>query len=57
VVLLCGKLLCHEVPFWGSGDRVCWAHFMREAVLNSLGVLVEKVGWSTRDRIRGVLGL
>jgi hypothetical protein len=59
VVLLCGKLLRHEIPFWGRGDRVCWAHFMREAVLNGLGVLVEKVpvGWSTRDKIRGILGI
>jgi hypothetical protein len=57
VVLLCGKLLSHEVPFWGSGDRVCWAHFMRESVLNGLGVLVEKVGWSTQDRIRRMLGV
>jgi hypothetical protein len=57
VILLSGKLLCHEVPFWGSGVRVCWAHFMREAVLNGLGVLVEKVGWSTQDKIRGILGV
>lgn len=56
-VLLCGKLLYHEVPFWGHGDRVCWAHFMREAVLNGLGVLDRKVGWVTRDLIRSTIGI
>lgn len=51
-VLLCGKLLVHEVPFWGAGDRVCWAHFLREATLNRLGALNEGgVGWSTMDKI------
>jgi hypothetical protein len=48
VVLLCRKLLCHEVPLWGSGDCVCWAHFMREAVLNngySLGFSVCNSDW------------
>lgn len=57
VVLLCGKLLDHEVPFWGAGDRVCWAHFMREEVLNRLGVLGRKVGWATVDKIRSTLGI
>ena len=57
VVLLCGKLLYHEVPFWGAGDRVCYAHFMREEVLNCLGVLGRKVGWATVDKIRSTLGI
>jgi hypothetical protein len=54
-VLLCGRLLKHEVPFWGSGDRVCWAYFMRKAVLERLGVLDRVVGWSTQQQIRKVL--
>jgi hypothetical protein len=56
-VLLCGKLLDHEVPFWGSGDRVCWAHFMREPVLKSLGVLDRKVGWATQENFRKIVGI
>ena len=37
VVGLCGNLLKHEVKYWGHGERVCYAHFMRTAVLNTLG--------------------
>jgi hypothetical protein len=37
VVGLCGTIFEHEVKSWGEGDRVCYAHFMREAVRNSLG--------------------
>ena len=36
VVGLCGMILQHEVPSWGNGDRVCYAHFMREAVRSRL---------------------
>jgi hypothetical protein len=32
VVSLCGTALEHEVRHWGGGDRVCYAHFMRESV-------------------------
>jgi hypothetical protein len=32
VVGLCGMILEHEVRSWGNGDRVCYAHFMRESV-------------------------
>ena len=36
VVGLCGSILEHEVRHWGAGDRVCLAHFMREAVRKRL---------------------
>jgi hypothetical protein len=36
VVGLCGTILEHEVRSWGIGDRVCYAHFMRESVRNRL---------------------
>ena len=43
VVSLCGSVLEHQVSCWGSGDRVCYAHFMRESVRKRLGV--EPAGW------------
>jgi Oxygenase domain of the 2OGFeDO superfamily len=36
VVCLCGMILEHEVGCWGNGDRVCYAHFMRESVRKHL---------------------
>jgi hypothetical protein len=43
VVGLCASILEHEVRAWGSGDRVCYSHFMREAVRQRLGV--NAAGW------------
>jgi hypothetical protein len=43
VVSLCGTVLEHEVKAWGGGDRVCYAHFMREAVRERLEV--SPAGW------------
>jgi hypothetical protein len=43
VVGLCGNVLEHQVQAWGFGDRVCYAHFMREAVRKRLGVA--PAGW------------
>ncbi|KAF9442059.1 hypothetical protein P691DRAFT_648776, partial [Macrolepiota fuliginosa MF-IS2] len=39
VIQLCGNLLQHKVQAWGSGDRVCYAHFIRKDVFNHLHVL------------------
>ncbi|KLO06718.1 hypothetical protein SCHPADRAFT_1002187 [Schizopora paradoxa] len=33
VVILLGKLLQHAVPSWKGGERVCYAHFMKDNVL------------------------
>ncbi|KAH7919748.1 hypothetical protein BV22DRAFT_995979, partial [Leucogyrophana mollusca] len=38
VVALTGKVLLHEVSSWPGGERYCLAHFMRDSVLNRLGV-------------------
>jgi hypothetical protein len=40
---LTGTILEHEVQAWGGGDRVCYAHFMREAVRKRLEV--DPAGW------------
>ena len=38
VVAVCGRVLLHEVPDWGEGERICIAHYMRDAVHNRLGL-------------------
>ena len=43
VVGLCGMIFQHEVGPWGNGDRVCYAHFMRESVRKHLGA--KDPGW------------
>lgn len=43
VVGFCGTIFKHEVRNWGSGERVCFAHFMRESVRKRLDV--EPAGW------------
>ena len=43
----CGNVLMHGVGDWGEGDRVCYALFMRKAVLGRFGNA--EVGWMTRD--------
>lgn len=44
VVGLCGNVLEHGVRSWGSGDRICYAHFMREAVRKHFGI--PAAGWA-----------
>jgi hypothetical protein len=43
VVAFCGSIFQHQVKAWGEGDRICCAHFMREAVRDRLGV--SPAGW------------
>lgn len=43
VVGFCGTILKHEVRAWGKGDRICFAHFMRESVRERLNV--PPAGW------------
>jgi hypothetical protein len=38
VIGFCGNILEHQVRAWGEGDRVCFAHFMRDAVREKLQV-------------------
>jgi len=47
VVAFCGTILEHQVSSWGGGERVCYAHFMRENVRERLGV--QPAGWVNRD--------
>lgn len=47
VVSFCGTVLKHEVQYWGEGDRVCFAHFMRESVRERLDVY--PAGWLDRS--------
>ena len=47
VVSFCGSILEHEVRSWGVGDRVCYAHFMRETVRDRLDV--PPAGWVKQD--------
>jgi hypothetical protein len=46
VVGFCGSIFLHEVESWGTGDRVCFAHFMREAVRERLDA--PAAGWVNR---------
>lgn len=48
VVGICGTVLQHEVGSWGNGDRVCYAHFMREEVRKRLDV--PPAGWVNRSQ-------
>jgi hypothetical protein len=47
VVSFCGNVVKHEVKSWGDGDRVCYAHFMRESVRQRLDV--PPAGWLDRS--------
>jgi len=53
VVAVCGKVLRHAVYGWRGGDRVCYAHFMRDNVHNRLGV--KRSGWSSLHRYRAAM--
>jgi 2-oxoglutarate-Fe(II)-dependent dioxygenase family protein len=47
VVGFCGSIFEHEVSSWGVGDRVCYAHFMRESVRKRLDAPL--AGWVNRS--------
>jgi hypothetical protein len=38
LVALCGKVLRHSVHNWSGGERICYAHYMRNNVHNRLQV-------------------
>lgn len=52
IVNICGNILEHRVNSWGKGDRVCYAHFMREKVLRRLKV--DYAGWAHQDYYNGL---
>jgi hypothetical protein len=47
VVAFCGTIFKHEARSWGVGDRVCYAHFMRESGRDRLAV--PPPGWVMKD--------
>jgi hypothetical protein len=47
VLAFCGNILEHEVRDWGLGDRVCYAHFMREKVRKRFKA--DHGGWVNRS--------
>ena len=47
VVGLCGTILKHEVGSWGNGDRICYAHFMRESVRKRFNL--PAAGWVNQN--------
>jgi hypothetical protein len=53
VIGFCGGILRHEVKPWGKGDRVCYAHFMREEVRERLEVAPGT--WSSRSNYENFL--
>jgi hypothetical protein len=48
-VLIAGAILTHEVPEWGEGDRICYAHWIRRASMVDLGIPLP--GWSTSSAV------
>lgn len=52
VISLCGNILKHQVENWGLGDRVCYAHFMRNAVLQRLEA--DGAGWVHQADFNGL---
>lgn len=57
VVGLCGSVFKHGVGVWGVGNRICYAHFMRESVRDRFDVA--PAGWVYRNKYfpaEGVIG-
>ena len=48
VIGFCGSVLKHGVEEWGMGDRICYAHFMRESVRDRLDIA--SPGWVYREQ-------
>lgn len=43
----CGQIFSHKVDGWGEGDRVCYAHFMRDKVRERFGL--QSGGWACQS--------
>lgn len=39
-IAICGKLFRHGVQTWEGGERLCYAHYLRNNVLNRLSIAV-----------------
>lgn len=53
IVAICGDILNHEVKSWAVGERVCYAHFMREALREKLNV--PPAGWCTQQDFKNIV--
>ena len=50
VVLVCGRVLRHEVSTWHGGERICIAHYIHDNVHERLGL--PRPDWVTIDTYR-----
>lgn len=48
VIGFCGNIFQHGVKYWGTGNRICYANFMRETVRARLDV--SPAGWVHRSK-------
>ena len=53
VVLVCGRVLRHEVPTWEGGERICIAHYMCDNVHERLGL--KRPDWVDIDSYRAMM--
>jgi hypothetical protein len=53
IVLVCGRVLRHGVETWMGGDRICWAHYVRDNVHNRLGL--PRPNWVDIDNYYGLM--
>ncbi len=50
VVQFCGNLLRHEVGKWDTGDRICYAYFVKKNLFD--GLKISYPGWSYLDQLK-----
>jgi hypothetical protein len=53
VVAICGRVLRHAVHDWADGERLCIAHFMRDAVHDRLHI--PRPDWVTNKQYLGMM--
>jgi len=53
IILVCGRVLRHEVPTWKGGERICIAHFMRDNVHERL--CLPRPKWVSMDSYRDMM--
>ena len=53
VVLVCGRVLRHEVPTWEGGEHICIAHYMCDNVHERLGL--KRPDWVAIDSYRAMM--
>lgn len=43
VIIICGRILSHRVQMWKGGERICFAHYMKDTVHERYGM--ERPEW------------